>query len=117
MKVLLKYFPADIIEKYELNKKVATDGYVYIKIKKGMYGLKQAAILAYSQLVTKLQPFGYFPSKHTSGLLEHQSRPTRFCLCVNDCGIKTFSSDDTNHLLNALRSVYKISVDMSGSHY
>lgn len=117
MKVLLKYFPDDIIKKYDLNKKVSHDDYVYIKIKKGMYGLKQAAVLAYNQLVAQLQPFGYCPSKHTGGMWGHESRPTRFCLCVDDFGIKSFSLDDTNHLLNALLSTYKISVDLTGSNY
>ena len=99
MKVLIKYFPDDIIKKYDLNKKVASDGYVYIKINKGMYSLKQAAILAYDQLVKKLKPFGYYPAPHTSGLWKHESRKTRFCLCVDDFGIKSFSQNDTDHLL------------------
>jgi len=32
------------------NEKINKDGYVYCKIKLGMYGLKQAALLAYQQL-------------------------------------------------------------------
>ena len=48
MKVEYKYIPHDIIEQYNLQDKVTTCGYIYIHIKKkGMYGLKQAAILAY----------------------------------------------------------------------
>lgn len=39
----------DIKEKYDIDKK-ETEGYAYVKIKKGMYGLKAAAILAYDQL-------------------------------------------------------------------
>ena len=117
MKVHIRYFPQEIISKYNLNDKVTDDNHIYIKIKKGMYGLKQAAVLAYNQLVEKLKPFGYFPSKNTSGMWEHETRKTRFCLCVDDFGIKSFSTEDTNHLLNALRATYKISVDMTGEHY
>ena len=40
MRVKLQYFPADICTIYDLASKVAPDGYVYIRIKKGMYGLK-----------------------------------------------------------------------------
>ena len=40
MKVRLKYFPAGIIVQYNLHNLVAPDAYIYIKIKKGMYGLK-----------------------------------------------------------------------------
>ena len=46
MKMAFKYFPEDIRQKYNLYDLVH-DGYIYIKIKKGMYGLKQAALLAY----------------------------------------------------------------------
>ena len=49
MKVPFKYFPEDIRQKYGLYN-IVHDGYIYIKIKKGMYGLKQAAFLAYLHL-------------------------------------------------------------------
>ena len=38
MKIPLSIFPSDIVEKYNLNA-LASDGQVYIKIKKGIYGL------------------------------------------------------------------------------
>ena len=50
MKVPYKHFPPDIRQQYKLDKKVTKTGYIFIKIKKGMYGLKQAAILAYKNL-------------------------------------------------------------------
>jgi hypothetical protein len=40
MKMLLSHFPEEIIQKYHLNA-LAVDGWVYIEIRKGMYGLKQ----------------------------------------------------------------------------
>ena len=58
MKVKYKHFPRDIKEKYNLHDRVTPDGYVYIKIKKGMYGFKQAAILAYDHLRNSLTPYG-----------------------------------------------------------
>jgi hypothetical protein len=45
MKMLLSRFPEEIIQKYSLNA-LAVDGWVYIEIRKGMYGLKQAGLLA-----------------------------------------------------------------------
>ena len=51
MKVHISKFPDDIIEKYNLKDIVTHDGFIFIKIQKGMYGLRQAAILAYEQLV------------------------------------------------------------------
>jgi hypothetical protein len=45
MKILLSRFPEEIIQKYNLNA-LSVDGWVYIEIIKGMYGLKQAGLLA-----------------------------------------------------------------------
>jgi hypothetical protein len=45
MKMPLQLIPDDIIEHNGLCKK-AIDGYVYMEIRKGMYGLPQAGILA-----------------------------------------------------------------------
>jgi hypothetical protein len=43
--MLLSRFPEEIVQKYNLNA-LAVDGWVYIEIRKGMYGLKQAGLLA-----------------------------------------------------------------------
>ena len=82
-----------------------------------MYGLKQAAILAYNHLRSLLEPAGYYPCLSTTGLWRHRTRPTMFCLCVDDFGIKYFSDSDADHLLNTLRGYYKISVDQTGTKY
>jgi hypothetical protein len=60
MKMLLSRFPKEIIQKYNLHA-LAVDGWVYIKIRKGMYGLKQAGLLPNKLLQTRLAPFGYYP--------------------------------------------------------
>ena len=117
MKVHIKNCPADIITKYDLKNKISRSGHIFIKIQKGMYGLKQAAILAHNQLIEKLKPFGYRPIPNTMGLWEHESRQTKFCLCVDDFGVKSFNKYDTKHLLDALQSSYKISTDMGGANY
>ena len=55
-----------------------------------MYGLKQAAILAYNLIKKQLEPAGYIPIKETNGLWKHCTRKTIFALCVNDFGVKYF---------------------------
>jgi hypothetical protein len=117
MRIHSKYFLDDMREQYDINNLIDADGYVYVKIKKGMYGLKQAAILAYKHLVNILKPYGYFPCPNTTGLWKHKSRRTKFCLCVDDFGVKYFSNEDADHLLNSLWNHYKISVDYAGKHY
>ena len=117
MKVHYKHIPTDIRLRYNLNSKVTTDNYQYIKIKKGMYGLRQAAILAYKYLQTTLQPFGYFPIPGTVGMWKHHTRPIHFCLCVDDFGIKYFNKNDVQHLQQAISTVFQYSTDWSGKKF
>jgi hypothetical protein len=72
IKMLLSRFPEEIVQKYNLNA-LAVDGWVYIEIRKGMYGLKQAGLLANKLLQTRLSTFGYYPARHTPGLWLHHT--------------------------------------------
>ena len=72
---------------YDLTTKVK-NGYVYIEIQKGMYGLPQAGILANKLLKQRLAKHGYNELKHTSGLFKHKTRPISFTLVVDNFGIK-----------------------------
>jgi hypothetical protein len=42
---------------------IANGGYVYLKIRRGMYGLKEAGIIAFNQLVKKLVPTAMNPCR------------------------------------------------------
>jgi len=88
MKVSITTSPQDIINKYHLTSLLQSDGYIYLKIKQGMCGLKQAVILLYDNLVKLMEPHGYEPVPFTSGIWRHKTRQTKFYLCVDDCGIK-----------------------------
>jgi hypothetical protein len=87
MKMMLSHFPDEIVKKYNLNA-LAIDGWVCIEIRKGVYGLKQAGILANQLLQTRLAPFGYYPARHTPGLWLHKTRPISFMLVVDDFAVK-----------------------------
>lgn len=117
MRVKLKYFPEDIILCYHLRPLVAPDGYVYIRIKKGMYGLKQAALLAYNNLKKTMEPYRYYPVVGTVGLWAPKTLPTKFCLCVDYFGVKYFNKQDANHLLQCLSKYYKCTTDWDGKTY
>ena len=54
MRIHYKHIPLDIRDKYNLQSLLHND-YIYVCIKKGMYGLKQAAVLAYNNLVKVLK--------------------------------------------------------------
>ena len=62
--------------------------YIYLQIRKGMYGLKQAGILANQQLQKHLEPYGYAPVRHMPGLWKHATNSVTFSLVVDDFGIK-----------------------------
>jgi hypothetical protein len=101
MKMLLSRFPEEIVYKYNLDA-IAVEGWVYIEIRKGMYGLKQAGLLANQLLQTRLAPFGYYPARHTPGLWLHKTRPISFSLVVDDFAVKYVGKQHADHLRNAL---------------
>ena len=53
MKMPITLFPADIIDHYKLKEK-ALNGYVYMEIRKVIYGLPQAGILLANKLIKEL---------------------------------------------------------------
>ena len=72
-----KYFFKDIREKYDIDNIVDSDGYVYCKIIKGMYGLKEAAKLAREKIIETLSPYGYAPEKYAPNVWSHNTRETK----------------------------------------
>ena len=117
MKIHKDNIPQDIMEQYGANELLDSANYVYFQINKGMYGLKQAAILAYKQLKKNLAHHGYFPIPHSVGMWKHKTRKTLFCLCVDDFGIQYHTQADADHLIHALKQYYKITIDWEGTDY
>ena len=117
LRIRSKYFFTAIRLKYNPDAIIVPDGYVYCKTKCGIYGLKQAVKLARDQLIQHLKPFGYSPAKHAPNIWVHNTRPTTFCLCVDDFGVKYFSQDDADHLIQSLQKAYDITVDTKGTNF
>jgi hypothetical protein len=116
MKMLFSRFPEEIVQKYNLNA-LAVDGWVYIEIRKGMYGLKQAGLLANQLMQTRLAPFGYYPARHTPGLCLHRTRPISFTLVVDDFAVKYVGKQHAEHLRNALLRTYELITDWTAAVY
>ena len=117
LRIHSKYFSTAFRTEYKLEPKIHSDGFVYCKVVKGMYGLKQAAILAYKLLLKRLENDGYVPIPLTNGLFKHKQRKTIFALCVDDFGVKYHSKEDLNHLPLTLKKHYDISIDRDGNNY
>ena len=46
MRLKLSDLPDNVVRHYKLDDKVTKDGYVYVEIRRGMYGLPQARLFA-----------------------------------------------------------------------
>jgi hypothetical protein len=110
MRLPISILPLDIIKKYNLTR-LAVNGWVYMEICKGMYGLKQAGILANQLLQKRLKPLGYYPARHTPGLWLLNTKPTAFSLMVDDFAVK-YITIDAHHLRNTLLRHYEITTDL-----
>ena len=117
MKMPLNLFPAWIVEQYNL-KQHAQDGMVHIEMRKAVYGLPQAGILANKELRRRLKPHGYFEHDNTPGLWYHKTRPISFTLVVDDFGVKYVGVEHVHHLISCLKSnKYKLTEDWTGGLY
>jgi hypothetical protein len=89
-----------------------------MEIRKGMYGLPQAGILANKLLKKHLAIHSYFKQPHTPGLFSHKSCPIWFNLAVDDFGIKYIGKDTLLHLYNFFwDEAYDIIKDHTGDLY
>ena len=116
-RIRLEDLPEEIIDEYKLREKAKTDGWVYIRITKGMYGLPQSGALANELLEKRLNAEGYFQSKFVPGLWKHRTRDLQFVLIVDDFGIKYLREDDLNHLITALKQHYEVTLDKEGKEF
>ena len=113
MRLPLTIIPDEIKKKYELQD-LAADGWVYVRISKGMYGLPQAGLLANELLSKRLKAAGYYQCQFTPGLWRHVWRPITFALVVDDFGVKYQDEVHAKHLLKTLEKYYKVTVDWKG---
>jgi hypothetical protein len=116
MRLSLALLPDEIVSQYNLLD-IAIDGYVYLEICKGMYGLPQAGILASKRLTKHLATFGYYPTDQTPGLWRHKTHPIAFSLVVDDFGVKYVGRQNAEHLVAALKALYPVTTDWNGQLY
>ncbi len=88
MRIKLSNLPENTIKEYGLTDKVTAYGYAYVEIRRGMYGLPQAGLLAQQLLEKQFNKEGYHQSALTPGFWKHDWRPISITLRVNNFGIK-----------------------------
>ena len=116
-KIKLSDIPEEVIKEYNLHQYATPDGWVYIKVSRGMYGLPQAGSLGHDLLEQRLNKEGYFQSQIVPALWKHKTRPIQFVLVVDDFGIKYMKKEDLDHLIQTLEKHYDVSVDLEGKEF
>ena len=114
MFIPINSIPQEIIAHYKL-RDIVYNGKVYMEIRRGMYGLPQAGILAEKQLIRFLGSYGYVPVCHTPGLWCHTWRPISFCLVLDDFGVKYIGKE---HAIQCLHNHYQeVDIDWDGKRF
>ena len=102
MRIPIKLIPQEFIDLYDLDPKVK-NGYIYMVISRGMYGIPQSGILANKLLEKRLAKQGYHETPHTPGIFRHETRQIWFNLIVDNFGIMYVGEENAKHLLGVLK--------------
>jgi hypothetical protein len=114
MWIPLRDIPSDILQQYNIAT-IARHDKVLVEIRKGMYRLPQAGIIAKHRLQAHLKTHGYFATPNTPGMFQHKSRPFTFSLVLDDFGIKYVGKHNAEHLLACLQELYTVTTDWDGN--
>ena len=106
IRLKLRNLPDDVIEEYNLKDKTTNYVFVYVEVRKGMYVLPQAGLLAHIMLKDRFKNHGYEQSKLTPGFWKHKGRPIFFTLVVDDFRVKYFGKKHARHLVSVLKDHY-----------
>ena len=105
MKLPFYIIPDEIIALYNLKDE---GGWVYIKTRQGMPGLKQEGLISNNRLTRHLARFGYTPSTKTPDLWKHLTRNISFSLVVDDFGVKYVGKENADHLISSTSTEFAI---------
>ena len=117
IRVKLEDIPQEIIDEYKLTTIATKEGWVYIEIRRGMYGLPHGGIIAQEQLEKRLNKADYYQSQIIHGLWKHKWRPIVFTLVVDDFGVKFTGKEHAQHLMDVLKKHYEVTEDWDGERY
>ncbi len=92
-------------------------GFIYLKMRRAVWGLPQAVILANKLLQKRLLPHGYYECANTPGLWKHKTRPILLMLVVDNFGIKYVSKEHVNHHIWCIKQKYELTEDWTGNLY
>ena len=73
-------------------------GFIYLEIRRIIYGLPQLGMLTNKYLKEKLAHHGYYKVPHTPGLWKYISHPVQLSLVVDNFGVKYVGQEHVDHL-------------------
>ena len=117
MRIHSKIISPDIQELYSIDSLIDENGYLYIKIVGGMYGIKQTDVISYNQLFKYMYKHGYYPIPFTTGLWAHYTRRTKCCLHVDDFSVKYIFTSMMQLISSSILRKYLVSADLGGNNY
>jgi hypothetical protein len=116
MKIPIALFLDWIIKQYNLTKHVL-NGFIYLEMRRAVWGLPQAGILANKLLQKCLLPHGYYECTSMPGLWKHKMRPILFTLVVDNFGVKYVGKVHVDHLIWCFKQKYELTKDWTGDLY
>ena len=116
MRISTKQISTKYVQEHNLEGMCA-DGYYYVEISKGIYGLPQAGLLAQAKLIKLLSTHGYHMMPNTPCLFKHESKDIIFSLVVDDFGVKYTNKEDAQHLIDTLMQEYALHIDWEAADY
>jgi hypothetical protein len=116
MRIPFTLSPPWIVEQYGLANKIY-NGHIYLEMRRVVWGLPQAGILANKLLKKRLAPHRYYECKQTPGLWKHTTQSISFNLVVNDFGVKYTREEDIDHLIKYIKEQYELTKDWDRDLY
>ena len=117
LQIKIDTFAEDVIEHYKLCKKVNENGFLFICVKGGMYGLPHTGIIAQKLLKECLGKHRYCQSDKTPRFWKYDWRPISFSLIVDDFGANYVSKEPDNHCIKILEEFDAVDKDREDKKY
>jgi hypothetical protein len=105
-----------ILKQYNLHKHVF-NGFIYLEMRRAVWGLPQARILANKVLRKRLLSHGYYECTNTPSLWKHKTKPILFTLVIDDFSVKYVGKEHVDHLIWCIKQKYKLTKDWTGDLY
>ena len=93
------------------------DGYIYVEVHCGMYGLPHAGLITQELLKKRLEKHGYNQSTVKPSFWKHKWRPIAFSLLMDGFGVKYIGKEYADPLIAALKQDCKLDKDWNGVKY